>query len=43
VLGVSQFNPHYRPHEGSQSSHHRRAAWVNPCNSRIRTSLRTGN
>jgi hypothetical protein len=43
VLGVSQFSPHYRPQEDSQSSHHRRAARVNPRNSRIRTSLRTGN
>jgi hypothetical protein len=41
VLGVSQFSPHYRPQEGSQSSHHRMAARVNLCNSRIRTILRT--
>jgi hypothetical protein len=39
--GVNQFSPHYRPQEGSQSSRHRRVALVNPCNSRIRTSLRT--
>jgi hypothetical protein len=43
VLGVSQFSPHYRPQEDSQSSHHRRAARVNLCNSRIRTSPRMGN
>jgi hypothetical protein len=41
VLGVSQFSPHFRPQEGSQSSHHRRAAQVNLCNSRIRTNPRT--
>jgi hypothetical protein len=41
ALGVSQFSPHYRPQEGSQSSHHRRAARVNLCNSRIRTNPRT--
>jgi alpha-beta hydrolase superfamily lysophospholipase len=39
--GVNQFNPRYRPQEGSQSSRHHRAARVNLCNSRIRTSLRT--
>jgi hypothetical protein len=38
--GVSQFSPHYKLQEGSQSSHHRRAAQVSLCNSRIRTSLR---
>jgi hypothetical protein len=38
VLGVSQFSPHYRPQEDDQSSHHRRAARVNLCNSRTRTS-----
>jgi hypothetical protein len=42
ALGVGQFSPHYRPQEGSQSSHHRRAARVNLCNSRTRTSPRTG-
>jgi hypothetical protein len=41
--GVNQFSPHYRPQEGTQSSHHRRVALVNPCNSRIRTSPRTEN
>jgi hypothetical protein len=40
--GVSQFSPHCRPHEDNQSSHHRRAARVNLCNSRTRTSPRTG-
>jgi hypothetical protein len=40
--GVSQFSPHYRPQEDNQSSHHRRAARVNLCNSRTRTSPRTG-
>jgi hypothetical protein len=42
ALGVNQFSPHYRPQEGNQSSHHRRAARVNLCNSRTRTSPRTG-
>jgi hypothetical protein len=41
ALGVSQFCPHYRPQEDNQSSHHRRAARVNLCNSRIRTSPHT--
>jgi hypothetical protein len=41
VPEVSQFSPHYRPQEGDQSSHHRRAAQVNLCNSRTRTSPRT--
>jgi hypothetical protein len=42
ALGVSQFSPHYRPQEDNQSSHHRWAARVNLCNSRTRTSPRTG-
>jgi hypothetical protein len=42
ALGVSQFSPHYRPQEGNRSSHHRRAARVNLCNSRTRTNTRTG-
>jgi hypothetical protein len=42
VLGVSQFSPHCRPQEGDQSSHHRRVARVNLCNSRTRTSPCTG-
>jgi hypothetical protein len=42
VLEVSQFSPHCRPQEGDQSSHHRRVARVNLCNSRTRTSPRTG-
>jgi hypothetical protein len=36
--GGSQFSLHYRPQGDSQSNHHRRAAQVNLCNSRIRTS-----
>jgi hypothetical protein len=42
VLEVSQFSPHCRPQEGNQSSHHRREARDNLCNSRTRTSPRTG-
>jgi hypothetical protein len=40
-LGNTRFSLHCRPQEDSQSSHHRRAAQVNLCNSRIRTSPRT--
>jgi hypothetical protein len=39
-LGNSRFSLHCRPQD-SQSSHHRRAAQVNLCNSRICTSPRT--
>jgi hypothetical protein len=39
-LGNSRLNLHYRPQD-SQSNHHRKAAQVNLCNSRIRTSPRT--
>jgi hypothetical protein len=42
ALGVSQFSPHCRPQEDNQSSHRRRAARVNLCNSRTRTNPRTG-
>jgi hypothetical protein len=42
ALEVSQFSPHYKLQGDSQYSHHRRAAQVNLCNSRIRTSPRTG-
>jgi hypothetical protein len=41
ALGASQFSLHCRPQEDSQSSHHRRVALVNLCNSRIRISPRT--
>jgi hypothetical protein len=39
-LEYSRFSLHCRPQD-SQSSHHRKAAQVNLCNSRIRTSPRT--